>query len=48
MVHQGPAEAFQAPALDNPAGRRASAQGSQAELGRVVQASGPGNPALVE
>jgi hypothetical protein len=47
-AHRALAEAFQAPARDNPAGRLASAQGSQAGLGKAVQAAGPGSPALGE
>ena len=44
-AHRAPAEAFQAPARDNQAGRLASALGNQAGLGQAVQVAGPGNPA---
>lgn len=47
-AHQALAEAFQAPARDNPAGRLASEQDSQAGLGQAVQAAGADNPALRE
>jgi hypothetical protein len=44
-AHLGPAEAVQAPARDNPAGRPASAQGNRAGVGQLAQVAGPGNPA---
>ena len=47
-AHRGPAEAFQAPARDNPAGRPASAQGNRAGVGQAAQVAGPGNPAQGE
>ena len=44
-ARRGPAEAFQAPARDNLAGRPASAQGNRAGVGQAAQVAGPGNPA---
>ena len=42
------AEAFQAPARDNPAGRPAWALGNRAVVGQAAQVAEPGNPALGE
>jgi hypothetical protein len=44
-ARQALAEAFQAPARDNLAGRPASAQGNRAGVGQAAQVAGPGNPA---
>ena len=44
-AHQALAEAFQARARDNPAGRLASVRDNPAGLGRAVQVAGQGNPA---
>ena len=44
-VRQALAEAFQATARDNPAGRLASVRDNPAGLGKAVQVGGQGNPA---
>ena len=48
MARQALAEAFQAPARDNPAGRPAWALGNRAEVGQAAQVAEPGNPVLGE
>jgi len=47
-ARQALAEAFQAPARDNPAGRLASVRDNPAGLGKAVLFAGQGNPAPVE